>query len=615
MMFSWYKEVKEIHYDASFPIGELEFIDDTLPIKIHSEFTSPFVPLDSRVSGTPGFYATFYIENVTGEDVEVSLLGKLKNPINRGIKDRQLRNILNENSDHMSITMKSDVTNSNQQNGSVSFSVTGGEPSYIKGDFSAFFSNYVLNGDFGTTEESYLFNFRETGKLPNLGSETVPHYIMNLTDEQLDLLSDLQVEDILAHIIQIASACSPYRRILEVEKDLLADRKGKIKFICFIKSKMQELLTDNEGQEAWGDAALSSNITLRPGEKKEIQFIVSWFFPNHYSDVGNFVGHMYTNWFKDSKEVNDYMFKHSNNILNKVRRFSKELRNTDTNLSMVNNWVNQLNTIIKCSWWSREGDFAIWEGYGSYGFHTMDITYQGSFNILALFPDLQLRQMEMGAKFQREDGRVHHFFTPDFSSVDDGFSRIDMNPQFVLLVCRDYLWTGDLEYVKRLWKSVVKAMESIEKLDSNDDAIELSENVEQRYLNAGRIFNHEECGDHYYRAMSSWSLLLSMTGFKLDVPKKTVTFTPPVESIKGPWFSPSGFGHFEKKPEAFELICSYGEISFSKLILNMPKIINQVCVNDESISFEMIEEDNQKIVIFDKIIVLRPDMTLKVLSN
>ena len=147
MMFSWYKEVKEIHYDASFPIGELSYIDKTLPIKIHSEFTSPFVPLDSRVSGTPGFYATFYIENVTDEEVEVSLLGKLKNPINRGIKDRQLRNILSEHSDHMSITMKSDVTNIDQQNGSVSFSVSGGEQSYIKGDFSAFFSNYVLNGD------------------------------------------------------------------------------------------------------------------------------------------------------------------------------------------------------------------------------------------------------------------------------------------------------------------------------------------------------------------------------------------------------------------------------------------------------------------------------------
>ena len=787
MMLSWHKEVKEIRYDASFPICELNYMDDSLPVKIHSEFTSPFVPLDSRLSGTPGFFATFYIENTSHDDVEVSLLGKLKNPINRGLKNRQLRNILDKNNDHISITMKSDGTNLNQQNGSMNFSVSGGETSFIQGDFSAFFSNYVLNGDFGTTEESYLINFREIGKLPNLGSETVPNYIMNLTEEQLEFFNDLQVEDILAQFTQIASVNSPYKRILEVDKTLLADRKGKLKFIRFIKSKMQEILKDNEGQEAWGDAALSSNITLRPGEKKEIQFIVSWFFPNHYSDLDRFVGHMYTNWFNDAKEVNDFMFEHSNNILDKVRGFSKELGNTDIHDAMVNNWINQLNTITKCSWWSQKGDFAIWEGYGSCGFHTMDITYQGSFNLLALFPDLQLRQMEMGAKFQREDGRVHHFFTPDFCSVDDGFSRVDMNPQFVLLVCRDYLWTGDLDYVKRLWKSVVKAMESIEKLDNNHDclpdqetrnntydawrfkgtpsyisslwlaallaasrmaedlgkqelklkwqnmlqqgkenfkqmmwngeyfslwvdneirdeccmadqidgqwyaqllglgifipkeliqgalkaiikydyhtetglinaaypnhakptlytyrnvqaemnwsgiefafasallengmvekAIELSENVEQRYFHAGRIFNHEECGDHYYRAMASWSLLLSVTGFKLDVPKGIVTFIPPVESIKGPWFSPSGFGHFEKQPEAFELICKYGEISFNKLIVNITKEIKQVWVNGESISFEVIEENNLKSIKFNKNIVIRPDMILSVLSS
>ena len=36
---------------------------------------------------------------------------------------------------------------------------------------------------------------------------------------------------------------------------------------------------------------------------------------------------------------------------------------------------------------------------------------------------------------------------------------------------------------------------------------------------AGRFWNHVECGDHYYRAMSSWAVLLGATGFKIDVPR------------------------------------------------------------------------------------------------
>ncbi|AZN39919.1 GH116 family glycosyl hydrolase [Paenibacillus albus] len=781
MMYSWHKEVKEIRYHASFPISELSYLDESLPVTIRSEFTSPFVPLNSRVSGTPGFYATFSIENITDEDVEVSLLGKLKNPINRGLNNRELRNRLHKSDDRISITMSSDSNGSQQQNGSICFSVDGGETSYIQGDFASYFANFVLGGDFGVTEQSYLFDFRETGKLPNLGSETFPSHIADLSDDELDRLNDLQIEELLSQVLEIASSKPPYQRIMEIDQALLADRVGKMKFIRVIRKQMNTIRNDAEGYEAWGDAALCSNITLRPGERKEVSFIVSWYFPNHFSDHGSFVGHMYTNWFQDAKEVNDYMSANSSDILHQVRRFANELTSSDTHHSFVNNWTNQLNTVTKCSWWSKQGDFAIWEGYGSCGFHTMDITYQGSFNLLALFPDLQLGQMELGAKFQREDGRVHHFFTPDFCSVDNGFDRVDMNPQYVLLVCRDYLWTGDIEYVRRLWDSIVMAMDSIEKLDldgdclpdtetgSNtydawhfrgtpsyicslwlaallaaarladdlgeqqlkskwqnmleigkqnferklwndeyfslwvdgevrdeccmadqidgqwyaqliglgnfipehltqqalkaifkhnyhtetglinavypkqakptlythrnvqaeanwsgiefsfvsalmeygyvDEAIELSQNVDQRYFHAGRIFNHEECGDHYYRAMAGWAILLSAAGFKLDVPRSTVSFVPPAESIQAPWFAPTGYGRFIKKPDTFELQCTVGEISFQTLVLNI-KPIEQVHLNGEKMNFEFVKNADHTIIKFDQIITLKPDMIL-----
>ena len=54
----------------------------------------------------------------------------------------------------------------------------------------------------------------------------------------------------------------------------------------------------------------------------------------------------------------------------------------------------------------KDGRFGLWEGLGSCGFHTTDITYHASFGLTSLFPELQKRQMRMGAAFQREDGRV-----------------------------------------------------------------------------------------------------------------------------------------------------------------------------------------------------------------
>ncbi|MBQ9505826.1 MAG: hypothetical protein IJR51_01605, partial [Clostridia bacterium] len=118
-----------------------------------------------------------------------------------------------------------------------------------------------------------------------------------------------------------------------------------------------------------------------------------------------------------------------------------------------------------------DGKFGLWEGQGFCGFHTTDITYHASFGLLALFPALQLGQMRMGAAFQREDGRVHHCFTPDLDHVNNGFDRVDMNNQFVLMTLRDYLYTGDAGYLKEMWPHVIRAMDSIGALDTDGDGL------------------------------------------------------------------------------------------------------------------------------------------------
>jgi uncharacterized protein (DUF608 family) len=77
----------------------------------------------------------------------------------------------------------------------------------------------------------------------------------------------------------------------------------------------------------------------------------------------------------------------------------------------------------------------------------------------------------MGAEFQRSDGRVHHLFKPGFEKVDNGYDRVDMNMQFVLMVLRDYLFTGDFNYLSSLWNNVKLAMDSIEELDKDGDGL------------------------------------------------------------------------------------------------------------------------------------------------
>ena len=255
-------------------------------------------------------------------------------------------------------------------------------------------------------------------------------------------------------------------------------KEGKIAFLqdYVARKEKEELLSAYKHTlarmgEEFGSCAFCNKATLSPGETTKVRFILSWFFPNHIGKFGNKLGHQYENHFSNAAEVNRYLSQNRRNVGDKAAAFADTLYRTSRPSVYPDSWSGQLSTIIKDSWYLKDGKFGLWEGFSSCGFHTTDITYQASFGLLALFPELQLGQMEMGAKFQREDGRVHHFFKPDLDHVDNGFDRVDMNNQFVLMILRDYLYTGDRGYLERMWIPVQKAMDSIALLDTDGDGL------------------------------------------------------------------------------------------------------------------------------------------------
>lgn len=450
--YSWMKSVEEIAWTPNFPAAELEYHDRALPIDVRAKYMSPFIPHNAQLSGTPGFTICFTLKNTGAHPVEASLLGTLRNPVCRSLpaKNRQLYNTVTQQNGHTLLTMASRSNAILPENGSISLMALDGEQSYLRGDFGAYFKSYVFGYNLGVTEESILFDFAERGQLCSNGWECCPD-LSALTKEKVALMSEEELDCWLAKISESGSGEHILRRFEAITPNPLAEVRGKRTLLLqFAELYAQFENPDSETCCGFGDGAVCSRITLQPGECREIRFVVGWHFPNHVSPAGNFVGHRYTEWFEDAAAVCNFLANDWENIFRRVQQFSALLRDTDAPDCFARGWLSHLNTLIKCSWWTKSGEFGIWEGYGSCGFHTTDITYHGSWGITALFPELQLRQMEMGASFQRKDGRVHHFFTPDFSTVDNGFDRVDMNPQFVLMVCRDYLWTADRAYLSRM---------------------------------------------------------------------------------------------------------------------------------------------------------------------
>lgn len=760
-MYSWVKCVPEIAWTPDFPVARLEFCDPDLPVEVSAEYLSPFVPHDSQISGTPGFSICYTVRNRTRKPVTVSILGMLDNPVCRGNDDRKLHNKVEISENTAMLTMSAGNEQPLPENGSITLMAEGGFHSFLRGEFEAYFRAYVLGGAFGVTEESCLFDFRETGVLPDLGWEELPD-LSGLDEEQLKTMSSEQIEELLALVLQCAWAAHPWKRLSALNPSPVEDLDGKRKFLTALANQYKRFCTKNTTDSSeWGGGALCSQLTLQAGETAELKFFVGWYFPHHISPTGKFVGHQYANWFADSAQVCQFLYDNEKQIFAKVRSFARLLSETDVPEAFPAGWTAHLNTMIKCSWWAKNGDFGIWEGFGSCGFHTTDITYHGSWGLIALFPELQCRQMRMGAAFQRDDGRVHHFFTPDFSAVDEGFDRVDMNPQFVLMVCRDYLWTGDQTYLNDMWPYVIRAMESTQKLDSDGDGLPdtdtgsntydawrfqgipayiavlwlgaltaairlaeerneeplrekwtallekgkqsftrlwngsyyslwidgqerdeccmsdqldglwytllmglpsfleekrvsqaldsilrwnfsgdgglmnasypegtaptlytwqnvqamanwsgveyafaslllenhrftearlLAESVEKRYRYAGRTFNQEECGDYYYRPLSSWTMMLSLSGFRLDAARKWLRLSLLPEVRKIPWFSPTGCGKLIRHEGILRLECGEGMLKFRSLLCNgLPKPV-KLLQNGTALPLDLAED-------------------------
>ena len=239
---------------------------------------------------------------------------------------------------------------------------------------------------------------------------------LGLSDEKIDGLTEAEVSALIERLCRYPSMQSIADRVNEADARVLAGPPGQRDFLKAARNVLNWQTGEDREPRLGARRAREHRSPLEPGETKEIRFTVGWHFPYHYSAKGPVLGHMYENWFADAEAVNRFLVAncetHRAGGLPASRTRSTTPRSP---AEFADAWAGQLTTLTKCTWWTKDGDFGVWEGLGCCGFHTTDITYQGSFNILALFPELQKRQMEMGARFQRADGRVHHFFTPDLA--------------------------------------------------------------------------------------------------------------------------------------------------------------------------------------------------------
>ena len=229
-------------------------------------------------------------------------------------------------------------------------------------------------------------------------------------------------------------------------------------------------------------STLAVSRRLAPKGRLDHTFLVTWHVPNRYAEgqamPRRLEGYYYANHFRCAGEVAGYLAEHLPGLTEKTRRFHHAFFDSTAPRAVLDQVNSQLNTFVTSGWLTKEGNFGIQEGmtddrpWGPLA--TIDVSLYGAVPITLLFPELDRSALRAHAALQQADGRIGHGILRNFIAEDhdDVHSRLDLPPQFVLLVLRNVFWTGDLACLRDLWPAIRKTLDYVvRERDANGDLL------------------------------------------------------------------------------------------------------------------------------------------------
>ena len=235
----------------------------------------------------------------------------------------------------------------------------------------------------------------------------------------------------------------------------------------------------NIGEKLVG--SVSGSVELKPGESKDIVFLLTWYFPNRpafYGDGGNWnkaipaegdaiIGNMYANWYDSSLDVAEWL---SSN-LERLSALTHNFHESYYNNTSLPYWLKQrlmmpVSTLATetCQWWAND-KFWAWEGVGScVGTCTHVWNYEHA--LARLFPELERNireKTDFGTSF-RDDGAI-------CARNGWGGILIDGHAGAILKAYREHLNSKDYIFLARNWEKIKRAAQYLISEDENGDGL------------------------------------------------------------------------------------------------------------------------------------------------
>ncbi|MEI9919142.1 MAG: GH116 family glycosyl hydrolase [Bacteroidota bacterium] len=216
-------------------------------------------------------------------------------------------------------------------------------------------------------------------------------------------------------------------------------------------------------------AKITSSFTLQPSSKKDLNYVVAWYFPNlTFEKIRNEGGRHYKKRFKSSAEVVKYIRDNFKSLSEQTMLWT----NTWYNESTLPHWflertfLNISTLATTTCHWFESGRFYAWEGIGSCP-GTCNHVWQYAQAVGRIFPALERdtrERVDLGVGFY-EDGHI------GFRAEYDMQPAVDGQAGRILDIYREHQMSIDNEFLKRVWPKTKHAIAYLLQQDTNNDGM------------------------------------------------------------------------------------------------------------------------------------------------
>ena len=208
------------------------------------------------------------------------------------------------------------------------------------------------------------------------------------------------------------------------------------------------------------NAALASRFQMSPGERKQVGFVILWFFPGRLG-----VGNMYENWATGAADVAMYLLE-AERLVKHTVLFHDTLFDTTLPYYVVERLSSQMSTpCTQLCMWLKDNSFFGWEGLHDDGTGCCPMNCNHVWNyeqtLARLFPEIEKCMRVIDLEHQMEEnGAVHHRVAfPLQGKVTGPGAVCDGQASTVSKTYRDHLMSADDTFLKRMWPKAKTAME------------------------------------------------------------------------------------------------------------------------------------------------------------